>query len=505
MNLPPTIRGVIFDFDGTLVDSESNYKAADRLFLQARGLTITPEEQEGFTGIGVQGFLAEMRKRGLTGDADQLIAEKDAAYLAYAAGRTRAFPRIIEFARYLHVQGIPMAIATSSRRNVLDRILAETGIEIPFAATVAAEDVRSHKPHPDVFLAAAERMGVDPATCLVVEDSSFGVEGALAAGMRVVAVPASRQSLQAETSESPFDRSELLFDSPDEFDIGSVIERFDLTSEPEAFDEDTVKRFREAVHDFARTGRRMMPWRETTDPYAILVSELMLQQTQTGRVGAFYSAFITRFPTFESLASSPFSEVLKQWQGLGYNRRARFLYDCASIVVSRHAGRLPSEVDQLKALPGIGPYTAAAVAAFAFGTPVSMIETNIRRVFIHFFFRGRGRVRDAEIMPLVEATLDRDDPRGWYYALMDYGASLVGLVPNPNRQSAHYNRQAPFAGSVREVRGRILHEVTRHGRLTIRDLERLVGPTDSRFIPALDGLENERLIVREADCIRPAE
>ena len=164
-----------------------------------------------------------------------------------------------------------------------------------------------------------------------------------------------------------------------------------------------------------------MPWRTTRDPYSILVSEIMLQQTQVERVKTKYTEFLAAFPTIESLASSLLTDVLRTWQGLGYNRRAIALKRCAEEIVSRYSGQFPRDTAELETLPGIGPYTARAVAAFAFGMAEPLIETNIRTVFIHFFFHGRDRVSDREIMPLVARTLDRHNPREWYYALMDFG------------------------------------------------------------------------------------
>ncbi len=183
----------------------------------------------------------------------------------------------------------------------------------------------------------------------------------------------------------------------------------------------------------------------------------MLQQTQTARVIPKYEAWLEAFPGFRELAAAPLSEALRLWSGLGYNRRGKWLWEAGRAVMERHGGRLPADEAALDALPGVGPYTARAVLAFAFGLPSAFIETNIRRVFIHFFFNEReGDVRDDEILPIVERTMDRDDIRSWYYALMDYGAGLPGVTPNPNRKSAAYTRQSSFIGSNREARGAIL-------------------------------------------------
>ncbi|UFS69907.1 A/G-specific adenine glycosylase [Geomonas sp. RF6] len=217
-----------------------------------------------------------------------------------------------------------------------------------------------------------------------------------------------------------------------------------------------VERFREEVYSHYRQFGRKLPWRETHDPYAVLVSELMLQQTQVQRVVPKYADFLASFPSFRDLALAPLSEVLSRWQGLGYNRRALFLQRCAGEVMERFDGELPADVELLETLPGIGQYTARAVAAFAFGEPTVFIETNIRALFLHRFFPDSEAVPDRAILPLVAQTVDRIDPRHWYYALMDAGALLKREVANPGRRSAHHTRQSPFCGSNREQRSWIL-------------------------------------------------
>ena len=200
------------------------------------------------------------------------------------------------------------------------------------------------------------------------------------------------------------------------------------------------------------------------DPYRIVVSEIMLQQTQTYRVEPKYLAFIKKFPNFRPLAKASTAEVLSAWQGLGYNRRALYLKKIAETVVKEYKGKLPSNSVELQKLSGIGPNTAGSIGAFAFNQPVVFIETNIRRVFIHFFFPKKQQVDDRDILKLVADTLDRKNSREWYFALMDYGATLrqaqgkllKGKFENPNRRSKHYAVQSKFEGSVRQTRGLIL-------------------------------------------------
>lgn len=263
-----------------------------------------------------------------------------------------------------------------------------------------------------------------------------------------------------------------------------------MDNEPE------VERFREVVLTYYRRNRRNFPWRETEDPYHILVSEYMLQQTQTERVLPKYALFLDRFPTIDLLAGASLKDVLLVWQGLGYNRRARYLHEAAHIVVEKFSGRLPSDPTLLLTLPGIGPGTAGAITAFAYNVPSLFIETNIRRVFIHFFFPDKERVHDREIYPLIERTLDTRNPRQWYYALMDYGVYLRGLFANPNRRSAHYARQPRFENSNRQVRGAVVRELL-FGSRTVSELARRTGNDERRIEQVLEQLVEEGMVAAE--------
>ncbi len=218
----------------------------------------------------------------------------------------------------------------------------------------------------------------------------------------------------------------------------------------------SIAEFRELVWDYYRAHRREMPWRDDPSPYKVVISEVMLQQTQVPRVLQKYPEFMAQFPDFQSLATAETASLLSAWQGLGYNRRALFLQRLARMVVDEYDGQLPRDPAELIKLPGIGAGTAGSIAAFAFDAPVVFIETNIRRVFIHHFFSDTEGVRDRDILVLVEAALDREHPREWYYALMDYGTHLAKTVVNPNRQSRHYVKQSAFAGSDRQLRGAII-------------------------------------------------
>ena len=182
----------------------------------------------------------------------------------------------------------------------------------------------------------------------------------------------------------------------------------------------------------------------------------MLQQTQIPRVLSKYTDWIEKFPTIESLANAPQKHVLSLWQGLGYNRRALFLQRTVQTIQEGYKGRFPREVNDLEKFPGIGPYTARAVAVFSWNQPHVLLETNIRRVILHFFFSGKGKVADSELTPVLKRVLYSQNPRIWYWALMDYGAGPLKKIINPNRQSKHYHKQSRFEGSSRFVRAKII-------------------------------------------------
>lgn len=235
----------------------------------------------------------------------------------------------------------------------------------------------------------------------------------------------------------------------------------------------TPAAFRRRILSWYRAhGRHDLPWRRTHDPYRILISEVMLQQTQVLRVLAKYPEFLKAFPTISSLANAPLARVLAVWHGMGYNRRAGYLQRLARIIVSRHGGRIPRDPALLERLPGVGPSTAGAIAAFAFNRRAVFLETNIRRVYLHFFFSDRRRVGDREVLAKIAATLPSRNFRNWYYALMDYGALALKQIENPNRKSSRYRKQPAFRGSRRELRGRILAEVLSKGTLPTSELKR---------------------------------
>ncbi len=257
-----------------------------------------------------------------------------------------------------------------------------------------------------------------------------------------------------------------------------------------------IRAFRKNIYDYYRTDGRDLPWRKTKDPYRILVSEVMLQQTQVERVIGKYGEFLAAFPDFHALAEAPLPRLLRIWQGMGYNRRALMLRSLAQKIIEEHRGLLPADPEVLVGLPGIGPYTAGAVLAFVFNEPVVFLDTNIRRVFIDAFFSTREKIRDEEIVPLVRQTLDARNPRKWYNALMDYGAMLKQRRVNPNKRSAHYSRQGPFENSDRQVRGRILKALVNGSPLSAVRIARATGMDAERVKKNLAALENEGFIER---------
>lgn len=267
----------------------------------------------------------------------------------------------------------------------------------------------------------------------------------------------------------------------------------------------TVAEFQSMILDFYRQEGRSFPWRETRDPYAILVSELMLQQTQTERVVPKYLAWLEAFPTAADLAAAPFPQVLAAWSGLGYNRRAGYLQSACRQVVQELGGVFPSTAKELQRLKGVGAYTAGAVAAFAFNRPEVFIETNIRSVYLFFFYPDQEKVSDAQLMPLIQATVYHQDPRRWYYALMDYGAALKKSTANPNRQSRHYSRQSRFEGSLRQARGAIVRQLSLGGNRpqALEDLAAGAGIDLYRMQGAAESLVAEGMICRQGDlyCI----
>lgn len=258
---------------------------------------------------------------------------------------------------------------------------------------------------------------------------------------------------------------------------------------------------------YDQNGRHDLPWRQPSadgrfDPYRIMVSEVMLQQTQVARVVPKYHQFLEQFPDVLALATATLGEVLIAWQGLGYNRRAKFLWQAAQQVVQEHGSRFPESQEGLLALPGVGNNTAGAIVSYAYNQPAVFVETNIRTIYIHHFFEDHKEgIADKTILELVQRTLpDANEGkalyRDWYWALMDYGVHLKLTVGNKSRASLSYTRQSPFQGSRRQVRGAVIRELGRRP-LAYADLKQAI--TDSRLAEVLLQLQKEGLVVQDAE------
>jgi A/G-specific adenine glycosylase len=275
---------------------------------------------------------------------------------------------------------------------------------------------------------------------------------------------------------------------------------------------------------YTQHGRHELPWRTSLDPYSVVVSELMLQQTQVGRVIPKYEVFLRRFPDFKTLAAASLGEVLTEWQGLGYNRRAKFLWQAAHAVTNNHNGKLPNTLKDLVKLPGIGPNTAGAILAYAFNKPAIFIETNIRTVYIHEFFKDQELIDDKEIRNLLEQTLPiregKEQPdeaihslpaatiktvglsyREFYWALMDYGTHLKQAVGNHSARSKQYVRQSRFEGSRRQLRGAVIRMLSIGPQTEAYVLEQL---SDIRTPAVLADLVTEGMVEQTEGIYRLA-
>ncbi len=262
----------------------------------------------------------------------------------------------------------------------------------------------------------------------------------------------------------------------------------------------SIPEFQKIILNYYTQHVRTFPWRNTTDPYEILVSEIMLQQTQTERVVKKYEQWLSFFPTVKEAALSSLADILLIWNGLGYNRRARYLHEACKSVYHECNGAFPKTAQELKELPGVGEYTSCAVSCFAYNNPEIFIETNIRSVFIFFFFPGDVDVDDKQIFPLIQESLYKENPKIWYYALMDYGAELKKKIINPNRKSAHYSKQSKFEGSLRQARGALLRQLVQNqSGMTLTAVEETEGIAYSRLEDAAIKLVSEGYLQKQED------
>ena len=259
---------------------------------------------------------------------------------------------------------------------------------------------------------------------------------------------------------------------------------------------------------------RDLPWRRTRDPWSVLVSEIMLQQTQVDRVIPKWEAFLARFPTVEAAAHAPLGDLLDLWSGLGYNRRAKYLHDCAATVCAEFDGVFPESLAALQTLPGIGPYTARAVLAFAFERAVAVVDTNVGRVLA----RVEGRQLSArEVQAAADSLVPAGDAWRWNQALLDFGALIcrkrgpacaecpvrrscgwAGAGADPAVGSAAVSTpQSRFEGSDRQGRGRLINEL-RSGPIGASEAPVAMGWPDDpeRAAKVIEGLLSDGLVVR---------
>ncbi len=253
------------------------------------------------------------------------------------------------------------------------------------------------------------------------------------------------------------------------------------------------------IWDFYHAYGRDLAWRRNPSPYVVAVTEIMLQQTQVERVKKKYPEWMAQFPDFKWLAEAPLPVLLNAWQGMGYNRRAIALQKIAQKVMQEYNGQLPKDPEILVTFPGIGKATAGSIAAFAYQVPATFIETNIRRVYIDYFFKDHEQVDDKDIAELVAATVDMHNPREWYYALMDYGATLPKTKVNPNRKSKSYRVQSKFEGSNRQLRGRVIAYMLKNNKepIACETIAQALEKTAERIMPILEALTKEQFLIKK--------
>jgi A/G-specific adenine glycosylase len=266
-----------------------------------------------------------------------------------------------------------------------------------------------------------------------------------------------------------------------------------------------ISEFKGIISSYFEEKGRSFPWRTDTRPWGVLVSEFMLQQTQTEQVIPYWERWMRLWPAPEDLNKVSLEDALREWSGLGYNHRGRYVKDCARIITKKYGGKVPETPAELLSLPGIGAYTAGAVACFAYNHPGVFIETNIRASVLHFFFQGQNGVKDREIYPILEEALDRENPRRWYWALMDYGAALKRLTRNPGRRSARYSRQSSFKGSFRQIRGGLVKALVSRGPASAEELLEHTGFEREDLYRALAVLEKETMIAETGGIYRISE
>jgi len=256
-----------------------------------------------------------------------------------------------------------------------------------------------------------------------------------------------------------------------------------------------MNRFQNKILTWYKQNKRDLPWRETTNPYYILVSEIMLQQTQVDRVIPYYIRFLKKFPTLERLARAQKPTLLKYWSGLGYNNRILRLQKLAQVVIKEKEGKIPKTVEELIELPGIGPYTADAVMAFAFNKDVPVMDTNIRRVLIHEL----KLKEDLSLEEMKEIAL-KNVPKGksciWHNALMDYGATKATARATGIES---LSKQGTFEGSDRQIRGAIIKLLLKEKSISVSKLKDF---DQKQLIRVIEKMKQEEIITQKAKILK---
>lgn len=250
-----------------------------------------------------------------------------------------------------------------------------------------------------------------------------------------------------------------------------------------------IQRFQKKILAFYQQNKRDLPWRKTTDPYHILVSEFMLQQTQVTRVIEYYTTWMKKWPTVQLFAKTAYKNVLTAWMGLGYNRRAMYLYKTAQIIVHDFDGDVLEAVKQFDKLPGIGLYTSKAVQIFSANADIATVDTNIRRIFIKEFNLSES-ITDKELFSIAEKCLPPGRSRDWHNALMDYGALYLtskktGIKPK--------TQQSRFQGSDRQIRGQILRLLLKETQ-SLYQIQDQIDVETKRLSTILEKMEKEKTI-----------
>lgn len=251
-----------------------------------------------------------------------------------------------------------------------------------------------------------------------------------------------------------------------------------------------IRTFQEKILAWYELNRRDLPWRKTEDPYEILVSELMLQQTQVPRVIIKFQTFLQAFPTAAALADASRASVIKAWAGLGYNRRALYLHECAKQIVTKFDGVLPRDPEQLMELPGIGPYMCRSVLIFAFNQDVAAVDTNIRRILIAEGFATQ-KTSPKDMQKIAERVLPHGRSRDWHNALMDYGSLVLtsqgtGIKP--------LSKQSSFYKSFRWYRSKVVKLIIKEEEVTVARIARELEKEKEFVAQVIESLRKDNLI-----------